>query len=78
MTPIPKVFVVSRSGAGPAVLAAVLLTIALHLWTAPFFTAAKAEVVDPRMESACKWPTREGMMTVVTVMAGKLVCWRWE
>lgn len=39
---------------------------------------ANSEVVDPKMESACKFPRNEGEMTVITVMNGKLVCWRWK
>jgi hypothetical protein len=39
---------------------------------------AKSEVTDPKMESACKFPRNEGEMTVITVMNGKLICWRWQ
>jgi len=39
---------------------------------------ANSETVDPKMESACKFPRNEGEMTVITVMNGKLVCWRWK
>lgn len=26
----------------------------------------------------CSWPVMEGEMTVVTVLDGKVVCWRWR
>ena len=39
---------------------------------------ANSEIIDPKMESACKFPRNEGEMTVITVMNGKLVCWRWK
>ena len=38
----------------------------------------KAEVIDPRMETACKFPRGDGEMTVITVIDGKLTCWRWR
>lgn len=38
--------------------------------------AAPEPVVDNRMQAACSWPKHEGEMTVVTVLNGKLVCWR--
>lgn len=42
------------------------------------YQVASAEVLDPRMESACKMPRYEGEMTVATVINGKLICWRWQ
>ena len=36
------------------------------------------EVVDPRLEKACAWPTLEGEMTVVTVHNDRVLCWRWK
>jgi hypothetical protein len=35
-------------------------------------------VVDPRIEAGCHWPRAEGEMTVVTVLKGEVVCWRWR
>lgn len=39
--------------------------------------APAAPEPDPRMEVACQWPKQEGEMTVVTVLQGKVICWRW-
>jgi len=36
------------------------------------------EVIDTAMEKACKWPIREGQMTVVTVLNDRVVCWEWK
>ena len=45
-----------------------------------FHVAIKAtpELVDHRLERMCRWPVVEGAMTVVTVLEGKLICWRWQ
>ena len=40
-------------------------------------TAAPTPVIEKRMEVACQWPTLEGEMTIVTIMDGKVRCWRW-
>jgi hypothetical protein len=40
-------------------------------------TAAPTPIIDKRMEVACAWPTLEGEMTIVTIMDGKVRCWRW-
>ena len=36
------------------------------------------QVIDPRLEKACAWPTLEGEMTVVTVHNDRVLCWRWQ
>lgn len=40
--------------------------------------AAPVQVVDERMEVACAMPKLDGEMTVVTVINGKVICWRWQ
>lgn len=37
---------------------------------------AKAEVIDPLMEAACKSPRHEGELTLMLVFNQQLVCWR--
>ena len=37
-----------------------------------------AETIDPRLEQSCVWPRVEGEMTVVAVLNGNLICWRWR
>ena len=53
------------------------VTVAIGL----YYHMAEAEpkpVLDPRMESACKFPQSEGEMTVVTVHNDRVLCWRWK
>jgi len=77
MTPILPVRVIHSPRPWPAVGAVILVAVALNLWASIIWPAAQA-VSDPRMESACSWPRVEGAMTVVTVMDGKVVCWKWR
>lgn len=35
-------------------------------------------VIDPRMETACKMPRYEGELTLMLVLEGKLMCWRFK
>ncbi len=57
-------------------LIAVLLGIVLTLLVQ--FVIGDQVVTDPKMESACKFPRNDGEMTVITVINGKLICWRWK
>ena len=57
-------------------LIAVLLGIVLTLLSQQLIDSG--EVIDPMMESACKFPRNEGEMTVITVINQKLICWRWK
>ena len=57
-------------------LIAVLLGIILTLLAQQLIDSR--EVIDSRMESACKFPRSEGEMTVITVINQKLICWRWQ
>ena len=63
-----------------SVLAAVLLGVAMALWLPPEVNVMlkRDPIADPQMERGCKWPQHEGEMTVVTVLNGKLHCWRWK
>ena len=40
-------------------------------------TAATEPVVDPRLETGCRWPTAEAESTFVIVIDGKLRCFRY-
>ena len=42
------------------------------------YYADSVAIFDLRMESGCHWPRHEGEMTVVTVLKGEVVCWRWK
>ena len=55
---------------------AVLLGIILTLLVQQLIDSR--EIIDSRMESACKFPRSEGEMTVITVINQKLICWRWQ
>lgn len=68
--------IVTKSARRMQSLIAILLGAALSALIYSQF--ANSEIVDARMESACKFPRNEGEMTVITVMNGKLVCWRWQ
>ena len=57
-------------------LIAVLLGIILTLLVQQLIDSR--EIIDSRMESACKFPRSEGEMTVITVINQKLICWRWQ
>lgn len=59
-------------GLGIGILAALSAVGAIYAY------AEATRLVDPHMESACKWPVRSGEMTVVTVLDGKLHCWEWK
>ena len=61
-------------------VAAVLLGVAGALWLPPEVNVAlkREPITDPQMERGCKWPQHEGEMTIVTVLNGKLHCWRWK
>jgi hypothetical protein len=40
------------------------------------FYAAPVEVVDLKLEKACRYPTREGEVTVIAVHNDRMLCWR--
>ena len=62
-----------------AVMATVLVSIAVLLWVPRHWLLFERErVINPTIESSCKWPRHEGEMTVVTVINQKVICWRWH
>ena len=79
MTPIRPVTVLSRP---PRILWAVWLcagiALGIGIRDGVQRAAVAGSVVDPRMESACKFPQREGEFLAVTVLNDQLKCWRYK
>ena len=79
MTPISPVIVLTRP---PRSLWAVWLLLGALLGAGAYagiqHVAVAEVIVDPRMESACKFPRREGEFLAVTVLNDRLMCWRYK
>ena len=61
-------------------LAVALIAFSVGLPCGLVIAGALAEtlVIDPRMEAACKHPTREGEATVMLVIDGRMRCYRYN
>ena len=64
------------------IAAVILSVIAVLLWTLPkplpeYPIMNKVPHTDA-MFTSCTWPKNEGEMTVITVVNGQRVCWRWR
>ena len=66
-----------RDHALRGVLLGLLAAVALGAWGYKLPLEARPDIINVPLEQACAWPRQEGEMTVVTVMNGKLICWRW-